>query len=64
MPDVPGEPGTFCTLQAEQNPNIILFQYDRVQADLDIGEASSKSSARSAALSTPSACLDDLSRQG
>lgn len=39
MPDAPGALERFAHLVAEQNANIILFQHDRVQADLDIGEA-------------------------
>jgi threonine dehydratase len=39
MPDVPGALERFAHLVAQQNANIILFQHDRVQADLDIGDA-------------------------
>lgn len=39
MPDAPGALERFARQVAEQNANIILFQHDRVQADLDIGEA-------------------------
>src|SRR5699024_7489817 len=39
MPDAPGALERFAHLVAEQNANIIRFQHDRVQADLDIGEA-------------------------
>ena len=39
MPDVPGSLERFAHLVAKENANIILFQHDRVQADLDIGDA-------------------------
>lgn len=39
MPDAPGALEQFSHLVAEQNANIIRFQHDRVQADLDIGDA-------------------------
>lgn len=39
MPDVPGSLARFSEIVAEQNANVIVFQHDRVQADLDIGEA-------------------------
>ncbi len=39
MPDAPGALERFSHLVAQQNANIIQFQHDRVQADLDIGEA-------------------------
>ena len=39
MPDAPGALEHFSHLVAEQNANIIRFQHDRVQADLDIGDA-------------------------
>lgn len=39
MPDAPGALENFAHLVAEQNANIIRFQHDRVQADLEIGEA-------------------------
>ncbi len=39
MPDAPGSLERFAHLVAEQNANIIRFQHDRVQADLDIGDA-------------------------
>lgn len=39
MPDAPGALEHFSHIVAQQNANIILFQHDRVQADLDIGEA-------------------------
>lgn len=39
MPDVPGALTRFSEIVAEHGANIILFQHDRVQADLDIGEA-------------------------
>ncbi len=39
MPDAPGALERFAHLVAEQNANIIRFQHDRVQADLDIGDA-------------------------
>jgi threonine dehydratase len=39
MPDVPGALERFAHIVAGQNANIILFQHDRVQADLDIGDA-------------------------
>lgn len=39
MPDAPGALERFAHLVAENNANIIRFQHDRVQADLDIGDA-------------------------
>ena len=39
MPDVPGSLERFARIVAEQNANVILFNHDRVQADLEIGEA-------------------------
>ncbi len=39
MPDVPGSLEQFARIVAEQNANVILFNHDRVQANLEIGEA-------------------------
>ena len=39
MPDAPGALERFAHLVADNNANIIRFQHDRVQADLDIGDA-------------------------
>ena len=39
MPDVPGSLERFAHIVAEQNANVILFNHDRVAADLDIDEA-------------------------
>ncbi len=39
MPDVPGSLERFSHVVATHNANIILFQHDRVRADLEIGEA-------------------------
>lgn len=39
MPDVPGALARFSEIVAECNANVIVFQHDRVQADLDIDEA-------------------------
>ena len=39
MPDAPGSLERFAHIVAEQNANVILFNHDRVQADLDIGDA-------------------------
>ncbi len=39
MPDVPGSLERFSHVVAAHNANIILFQHDRVRADLEIGEA-------------------------
>ena len=39
MPDAPGALERFSHIVAQQNANIILFQHDRVQTDLEIGEA-------------------------
>ena len=39
MPDVPGALENFAHIVAEQNANVILFNHDRVAADLEIGEA-------------------------
>lgn len=39
MPDAPGALERFSHLVAVQNANIILFQHDRINTDLDIGEA-------------------------
>ncbi len=38
-PDAPGALERFSHIVAQQNANIILFQHDRVQTDLEIGEA-------------------------
>lgn len=39
MPDVPGSLSRFSQIVADANANVIVFQHDRVQADLDIDEA-------------------------
>lgn len=39
MPDVPGALENFAHIVSEQNANIIMFQHDRVNADLNIDEA-------------------------
>lgn len=39
MPDIPGALARFAEIVSEHNANVILFQHDRVQADLDIDEA-------------------------
>ena len=39
MPDAPGALEHFSHIVAQQNANLILFQHDRVQTDLEIGEA-------------------------
>lgn len=39
MPDAPGSLERFAHMVAEQNANVILFNHDRVQADLEIGDA-------------------------
>lgn len=39
MPDAPGSLERFAHIVAEQNANVIMFNHDRVQADLDIGDA-------------------------
>ena len=39
MPDVPGALENFASIIASQNANIIMFQHDRVNANLDIDEA-------------------------
>lgn len=39
MPDAPGALERFAHLVAKQNANITLFQHDRINTDLDIGEA-------------------------
>lgn len=39
MPDVPGALESFAGIIAAQNANIIMFQHDRVNANLDIDEA-------------------------
>lgn len=39
MPDVPGSLETFAAIVAAQNANIIMFQHDRVNANLDLDEA-------------------------
>ena len=39
MPDIPGSLERFAHIVAEQNANVILFNHDRVQANLEIGEA-------------------------
>ena len=64
MPDVPGALERFAHLVAEQNANIILFQHDRVQADLDIGEAIIQVVCEVGGVEHAKRLLDDLSRQG
>lgn len=39
MPDVPGSLSRFSQIVAQANANVIVFQHDRVQAELDIDEA-------------------------
>lgn len=39
MPDIPGSLATFAAIVAECGANVIMFQHDRVQAELDIDEA-------------------------
>lgn len=39
MPDAPGSLESFSHIVAEQNANVIMFNHDRIQADLDIGDA-------------------------
>lgn len=39
MPDAPGSLEKFAHIVAEQNANVIMFNHDRVQADLEIGDA-------------------------
>lgn len=39
MPDVPGSLARFAEIVSAHNANVILFQHDRVQANLDIGDA-------------------------
>ena len=39
MPDIPGALSRFSQIVADCNANVILFQHDRVQAELDIDEA-------------------------
>ena len=39
MPDVPGSLERLAGIIASQNANIIMFQHDRVNANLDIDEA-------------------------
>ena len=39
MPDAPGSLARFAELVSENNANVILFNHDRVQADLAIGDA-------------------------
>lgn len=39
MPDIPGSLARFSQIVADSGANVILFQHDRVQAELDIDEA-------------------------
>ena len=64
MPDAPGALERFAHLVAEQNANIIRFQHDRVQADLDIGEAIIQVVCEVGGVEHAKRLLDEMSRQG
>lgn len=64
MPDAPGALERFAHLVADQNANIILFQHDRVQADLDIGEAIIQVVCEVGGVEHGKRLLDNLTREG
>lgn len=64
MPDAPGALERFAHLVAEQNANIILFQHDRVQADLDIGEAIIQVVCEVGGVEHAKRLIDNLNKQG
>lgn len=64
MPDAPGALERFAHLVAEQNANIILFQHDRVQADLDIGEAIIQVVCEVGGVEHGKRLIDNLTREG
>ena len=64
MPDAPGALERFAHLVAQQNANIIRFQHDRVQADLDIGEAIIQVVCEVGGVEHAKRLLDEMSRQG
>lgn len=64
MPDAPGALEHFSHIVAQQNANIILFQHDRVQADLDIGEAIIQVVCEVGGVEHAKRLLDELTQQG
>ncbi|MCQ5129042.1 threonine ammonia-lyase [Butyricicoccus faecihominis] len=64
MPDAPGALERFAHLVADQNANIILFQHDRVQADLDIGEAIIQVVCEVGGVEHGKRLIDNLTREG
>ncbi len=64
MPDAPGALERFSHVVAAQNANIILFQHDRVRADLDIGEAMIQVVCEVGGVEHAKRLIDDLSNHG
>lgn len=64
MPDAPGALERFAHLVAEQNANIIRFQHDRVQADLEIGEAIIQVVCEVGGVDHAKRLLDNLTKDG
>ena len=64
MPDAPGALEHFSHIVAQQNANIILFQHDRVQADLDIGEAIIQVVCEVGGVEHAKHLLDELTHEG
>ena len=64
MPDAPGALEHFSHIVAQQNANIILFQHDRVQTDLEIGEAIIHVVCEVGGVDHAKRLIDTLSREG
>lgn len=64
MPDAPGALERFSHLVAQQNANIILFQHDRVRADLDIGDAIIQVVCEVGGIEQAKHLIDELTSQG
>ena len=64
LPDAPGALERFSHLVAQQNANIILFQHDRVRADIDIGEAIIQVVCEVGGVEQAKRLIDELTAQG
>ena len=64
MPDAPGALERFAHIVAQQNANIISFQHDRVQTDLEIGEAIIHVVCELGGVEHAKRLIDTLSREG
>ena len=64
MPDAPGALERFAHIVAQQNANIISFQHDRVQTDLEIGEAIIHVVCELGGVDHAKRLIDTLSREG